>query len=53
MKIDLGINLIFFCETDINLIMIVFPCASAVAAGSSGHGDDGAPRGDELILVPK
>jgi len=33
--------------------MIVFPCASAVVAGSGGHRDDGAPRGDELIVVPK
>lgn len=30
-----------------------FPCASAVVAGSGGHGDDGVPRGDELIVVPK
>lgn len=41
------------CEDWYNLVMIVFPCASAVVAGSGGHGDDGAPRGDELIVVPK
>jgi hypothetical protein len=33
------------------LTMIDFPCASAVAV-SGGQANDGAPHGDELILVP-
>jgi hypothetical protein len=37
----------------IDLIMIVFPCASALADGSGGHGYDGAQRGNELIVVSK
>lgn len=37
----------------IDLIMIVFPCASALADGSGGHEYDGAQRGNELIVVSK
>jgi len=38
-------------KIDIYLTMIDFPCASAVAV-SGGQANDGAPHGDELILVP-
>ena len=38
-------------KIDIYLTMIDFPCASAVAV-SGGQANDGAPLGDELILVP-